>query len=104
MLILTLMTINRLFAFSEQGSSAIKIPKAALPGIAPGQTITAGQFFASVLLRGVDYFPDSLLFREDFQISVKQSGSFYADLLTNQIISVIRTEIELSTDNLEDLT
>lgn len=96
-------TINQFFAFSEQSSTGIKIPKAALPGIAPGQTVTAGQFFAFVLVRGVDYFPDNLLFREDFQISVKQSGSFYGDLLTDQTISVIRTEIELATANLEDL-
>lgn len=98
------MTINKLLvAFVEQGGLVVKIPKAALLGIVPGQTVTAGQFFASVLLRGVDYFPDSLLFREDFQFSVKQSGSFYIDLPTNNLISVIRTEIEFSTDKLEDL-
>lgn len=97
------MTINQFFAFSEQGSSVIKIPKAALPGIAPGQTVTAGQFFASVLLRGIDYFPDNLLFRTDFQISVGQASSYYTDLSTNRIISVFRSEINLSTTNLEDL-
>ena len=98
------MTINNLFAFAEQGSGVVKIPKAALPGVSPGQTITGGQFFASVLVRGVDFFPDNLLFRQDFQISVSQGSSFYVDPDTNRMISVIRSEISLSTINLEDLT
>ena len=96
------MTIN-FFAFSEQQSSLIKIPKAALPGINPGQTVTAGQFFGAVLARGVDYFPDNLLFRTDFQVAVTQSGSFYGDPATDKIISVIRHEITFATTVLEDL-
>lgn len=94
--------MNNLLAFASLEGSIIRIPKAALPGLSPGQAITGGQFFASVLVRGVDYFPGNLLFREDFQISVKQGSSFYVDPTTNKLISVIRTEIELSTNNLEE--
>lgn len=97
------MTINALFAFAVVEGSVIKIPKAALPGLSNPATVTAGQFFGSVLLRGMDYYPQAPTWQDSHKVSITNTFSCYADIAQNRLVGNFRTEIEFLTTNLESL-
>lgn len=94
--------MNNLFPGAVVEQNRIKIPKSALPRL-EANPITAAQFFAAVLHQGDRIFPENLLLRTDYKISVSQHSAYYVDPLTNRIAVLFRTEINLTTTNLEDL-
>lgn len=90
------------FPGAEITGNQIKIPKSALPRL-EANPITAAQFFAAVLHQGDRIFPENLLLRTDYKISVIQTSAYYANPSTNRIAVLFRTEINLTATNLKDL-
>jgi hypothetical protein len=85
-------SVGDLFAFAVEQNGVIKIPKAALE--LAGE-VTAGQFFAALLRRGAEYYPNIPLRQGDHAISVSiPTFSRYLDPATNQIVGVFRTQID----------
>jgi len=81
-----------LFAFTVLENGQIRIPKAALPGLDNPTNITAAQFFASVILRGKELYPQQLS-PESSAVSTGQAH--YPDFGTGKIIRLSRTEITI---------
>lgn len=84
--------LGNLLAFTTLEQGRVKIPKAALE--LAGE-VTAGQFFAALLIRGAEYYPNIPLRQGDHPISVSvPTFSRYLDPATNQIVGVFRTQID----------
>ena len=100
-------SLGNLFAFSIQASGQIRIPKAALPGLDNPAQITANQFFAAIILRGMNFYKPQAWGVGDRRIAIDSTNTHYMDLSLGKIINVVRTQVKIeapsSTPKLEDL-